>query len=523
MSDLMKERIEKLEKARAEAEEHGGADKVARQHERGKLTARERIRLLVDEGSFFEFGLLGRHHAEKPVQSPADGVVTGYGEVGGRRVAIASYDFTVMGGSMGRVGEEKMTRLREMALKWRCPIIWLIDSAGARIGGGGGGAGAHESSPSLFAGSGYLFREQAIMSGVVPQVCAMVGPGAAGTAYIPGLADFVPMVSGTSSMALAGPYLVKAAVGEEISEQDLGGAKVHTKTSGVADLEVESDQACIEKIREYLSFFPSHNREPPPVRKSNDAPGRHTQKLAEIVPDNPRRAFDMKKVIRHIVDDEDFFEIKPNFARNLVTALARFDGRPTGIVANNSMYLGGALDCDSADKAARFVWLCDAFGIPLLFLQDTPGFVVGSKVEQQGIIRHGAKMLHAVSEATVPKVTILVRKAYGAGYFVMCGKAYEPDYIAAWPTAECAVMGPEGMVSIFARKALESAPDPEAMKAQLAGKIRDQIDPFAPAEWGMIDDVIDPGETREVICRALKHSANKTVERPWRKHGVYPV
>lgn len=523
MGDLMKERIAKLEKARAEAQEHGGADKVARQHERGKLTARERIRLLVDEGSFFEFGLLGRHHGDKPVQSPADGVVTGYGEVDGRRVAIASYDFTVMGGSMGRVGEEKMARLREMALKWRIPVIWLIDSAGARIGGGGGGAGSHETSPSMFAGAGFLFREQAVMSGVVPQVCAMVGPGAAGTAYIPGLADFVPMVSGTSSMALAGPYLVKAAVGEEISEQDLGGAKIHTKVSGVADLEVESDEACIEKIREYLSFFPSHNQEAPPIKKGNDAPGRREEKLAELIPDNPRRAFDMKKVIKAIVDDGEFFEMKPMFARNLITCFARFDGRPAGIVANNSMFLGGALDCDSADKAARFVWLCDAFGIPLLFLQDTPGFVVGSKMEQQGIIRHGAKMLHAVSEATVPKVTVLVRKAYGAGYFVMCGKAYEPDYIVAWPTAECAVMGPEGMVSIFARKMLETAPDPAAMKEQLAARIRGQIDPFIPAEFGLIDDVIDPRETREIVCKALKQSAHKTVERPWRKHGVYPV
>ncbi len=513
-NEKMKEAIGKLEERRKDALLLGGEDKIARQHERGKLTARERIDLLFDKGSFFEFGVLAKHQGDSKVRSPADGVVTGYGEVRGRRAAVVAYDFTVMGGSMGRAGEEKVSRLREQALKWRVPVIWLIDSGGARIGGGGKG---HESSPSLFTDSGYLFREQAVMSGVVPQVCAMVGPGAAGTAYIPGLADFVPMVKGTSSMALAGPYLVKAAVGEDISEEDLGGSKIHCEKSGMGDLEVASDAECIEAIKEYLSFFPSHNQEPPPRIPCEDPEDRREESLTTVIPDNPRRAYDMHKVIAAIVDHGKYFELKPKWARNLIVCLTRFGGRPAGIVANNPMHLGGALDNDSADKAARFVWLCDAFGIPLLFLQDVPGFLVGSKVEQGGIIRHG------VSEATVPKVTILVRKAYGAGYFVMCGKAYEPDYLAAWPTAEIAVMGPEGMVSIFARKMLEGAPDPAALKEKLAGDIRKQIDPMIPAEHGLLDDVIDPRETRRVICQVLRLSENKKVERPWRKHGVYPV
>jgi len=331
------------------------------------------------------------------------------------------------------------------------------------------------------------------------------------------------MVKCTSSMALAGPYLVKVAVGEDISEEDLGGSKIHTEKSGVGDLEVASDKECLEAAREYLSYFPSHNQEKPPRLPCDDPETRREESLATLIPDNPRRAYDMHKVIGAIADHGKYFEMKPKWARNLIVCLSRFGGRPCGIVANNPQFLGGTLDNDSADKAARFIWLCDAFNIPLLFLQDVPGFLVGSKVEQAGIIRHGAKMLHAVSEATVPKITILVRKAYGAGYFVMCGKAYEPDYICAWPTAEIAVMGPEGMVSIFARKMLESAPDPAALKEKLAARIREQIDPFVPAEHALIDDVIDPRDTRAVVCRTLALSEDKRVQRPWRKHGVYPV
>ncbi len=517
----LRERVQKLEDKRKDTLLLGGEDKVKKQHERGKLTCRERIGLLVDPGSFMEFGRLGFHHGDDKQRSPADGCVTGYGLVNGRKIGIAAYDFTVYGGSMGEVSEEKMARLREMVLRWRIPIVWLIDSAGARIGAGGG----HNTEASRFAGSGYLFREQAVLSGVVPQVCAMVGPGAAGTAYIPGLADFVPMVKGTSSMALAGPYLVKAAVGEDISEQDLGGSHIHTEQSGNADLEVGSDQECIEKIKQYLSYFPSNCEEKPPVLPFSGAVGPLDDRILDVIPDNPKRAYDVHKIISLVSDEGSFFEIKPRWARNLVTGFARFGGRPAGIVANNPMFLGGALDMNAADKAARFVWLCDAFSIPLVFMQDTPGFVVGSKVEQAGIIRHGAKMLHAVSTATVPKVTILLRKCYGAGYFVMNGAAYEPDQILAWPLAEISVMGPEGMVAIFARKTLEALPEDKRAETarQMADKIRETIDPYVAAGWGMIDDIIDPRETRQRIVQALFYSETKRVLRPWRKHGVYPV
>jgi acetyl-CoA carboxylase carboxyltransferase component len=409
------------------------------------------------------------------------------------------------------------------------PIVWLVDSGGARIQGSGAslaGAGSEESGASVFADTGYLFREQVILSGVVPQVAAMVGPGAAGTAYIPGLADFVPMVKGTSSMALGGPYLVKAAVGEDVSEEELGGSKVHCEMSGVADLEVPDDPACMAVIRAYLSFMPSHCEERPPRLPCSDPLERADEEILDLVPDNPRRAYDMRKLVKLLADGGDVFEIKPRWARNLITALVRIGGRPLGVVANNPMFLGGVLDVDSADKAAKFVQICDAFGIPLLFLQDTPGFVIGSKVERAGIIRHGAKMLHYVASATVPKLCVIVRKAYGAGYYAMNGRAYEPDLIVAWPTAEIAVMGPEGMVSIFAQKQLRELPDDAARSdfvEKAAERIRHGINPYVPAIRAMIDDVIDPRRTRLVLARALERCEGKRVERPWRKRGIVPV
>ena len=523
----LRELVEDLERRRREARAMGGEERIARQHARGKLTARERLDLLFDPGTFEEFGILGK---QPGVPSPADAVVTGFGQIDGRTVGVASYDFTVLGGSMGPTGEMKATRLRELCLRHRAPIVWLVDSGGARIGGGGvgggGGAANDESGASVFADTGYLFREQVVMSGVVPQVAAMVGPGAAGTAYIPGLADFVPMVKGTSSMALGGPYLVKAAVGEDVSEEDLGGSAVHCEHSGVADLEVPDDPACMAAIRTYLSFMPGHCQEAPPVRPCRDPIERADDELLDLVPDNPRRAYDMRKLVRILADDGDVFEIKPRFARNLVTAFVRIGGRPVGVVANNPMVLGGVLDVDSADKAAKFVEICDAFGIALLFLQDTPGFVIGSKVEKQGIIRHGAKMLHYVASATVPKICVVVRKAYGAGYYAMNGRAYEPDAIYAWPGAEIAVMGPEGMVSIFAQKRLREIADDEERRRfieEAAGRIRAGINPYVPAIRAMLDDVIDPRETRRVVARALERCRNKRVERPWRKRGIVPV
>ncbi|MFN2613796.1 MAG: acyl-CoA carboxylase subunit beta, partial [Actinomycetota bacterium] len=499
----------------------GGADKVARQHSLGKLTVRQRIDKLFDPGTFTEFAMLGHHQSSSPQMqgkfTPADGVVTGVGALAGRRVCLIAYDFTVMAGSMGMVGEVKSARMRELALRERIPIVWLIDSAGARI---------QEAAGSMFARTGELFREQVVMSGVIPQVAAMMGPGAAGTAYIPGLADFVPMVKGTSSMALGGPHLVKAAVGEDVTEQEMGGSQVHCRVSGVADREVADDDACLESIRNYLSFFPAHNQEKPPVRlEAADPVDRRCEELYDIVPANPRQAYDIRKVITSIVDDRDFFPMKPEWARSMVTGFARFGGRPVGIVANQPMFLGGAIDVNAADKAARFVWLCDAFNVPLLFLMDCPGFLVGSAVEKQGIIRHGSKMLFAVSEATVPKITIVLRKGYGAGYYVMNGRAYEPDLLVGWPTAEISVMGPEGAVNIIGRSILEKIPEEERdqKRNEMIEAVRAQIGPYVAAGWGFLDDLIDPAETRSIVCKGLVSAENKTIERPWRKHGVLPV
>ena len=516
MRDAVDALNEKKDKYRA----MGGAERVQRQHDFGKLTVRERLDILFDEGTVLEYGLLAHHQSQSPQMqgkfTPGDGVVTAIGEIDGRKVAVIAYDFTVMAGSMGMVTELKATRMRELALRERIPLVWLIDSAGARI---------QEATGSMFARTGDLFREQVLMSGVVPQDAAMMGPGAAGTAYIPGLADFDPMVRGKSNMALAGPHLVKAAVGEETTAEEMGGSKVHCKVSGVADMEVADDEACLQAIKDYLSHMPASNLEAVPLKPTGDPVDRRAEDLYDIVPANPRQAYDVYKVIASIADDGEFFPMKKDWARNVVTGFARFGGRTCGIVANQPKFLGGALDVNGADKAARFVWLCDAFDVPLVFLMDCPGFIVGTAVERQGIIRHGAKMLFAVSEATVPKITVVMRKGYGAGYYVMNGRAYEPDLIVAWPTAEISVMGPEGAVNIIFRKQIEAMPEDQRDEARnnMVQMIREQISPEIAAGWSFVDDLIDPADTRTVIVRALENASTKTVERPWRKHGVLPV
>jgi acetyl-CoA carboxylase carboxyltransferase component len=496
----------------------GGEAKVAAQHAAEKLTARERLALLIDEGTWVELGIHGRPHFSQRAmdgrEAPADGVITGYGKVDGRLAAVAAYDFTVMAGSMGMTGELKVSRLRELALSKRIPMIWLLDSAGARI---------QEAVGSLFAGSGHLFKEEVVASGVIPQVAALMGPCAAGTAYIPGLADFVPMVKGRGSMALAGPHLVRAAVGEDVTQEQLGGSRVHCRKSGVGDLEVADDQECIARIKEYLSFFPAHCEERPPVAESADPVARADEDLLDVLPESNRKPYDMYEVIRRIVDDGHWLDLKPQFAKTIITCLARFGGRPAGIIANQPKHLGGILDNDSADKAARFINLCNAYGIPLVYLMDVPGFMVGTKVEEAGIIRHGAKMLYATANATVPKITVITRKAYGAGYYVMCGRAYDPDLIVAWPSAEISVMGAEGAVQIIFRKQVQDAEDPEAKRQELIDGFRKIIDVYVAAGNAMIDDVIDPRETRATICRALELTAGKRVQRPWKRNGVVPV
>jgi acetyl-CoA carboxylase carboxyltransferase component len=489
-------RISDLKSRRAKNLAMGGEDKIAKQHQRGKLTVRERLDLLFDKDTFVELGLLAHQQPVRggesdPDGTPADGVVTGHGLVDGRQVWVIAYDFTVMAGSMGAVGEQfKAARVRELALRYRKPIVWLLDSAGARI---------QEAAGSTFAGTGYLFADQVVMSGVIPQVAAMLGPCAAGTAYIPGLADFVPMVKETSSMSLGGARLVKAATGEDVTDHDMGGSQVHCYESGVG------------------------NTEAAPFVESADPADRLVEGLDKIVPISPRSAYDVRRVIKAVFDRDSWFEIKPSWAKNIVIGLARAGGRPVGVVANQPMQKGGTLDSDAADKAARFIRMCDAFNVPLVYLMDVPGFIVGSQVEKEGIIRHGAKMLYASAEATVPKITVIMRKAYGAGYYVMCGKGYGPDVLVAWPLAEISVMGPEGAVNIIFNKQIEAAADPAAARAQMIEAIRAQINPYLAAGWAMIDDVIDPAETRRVIIRGIEQASDKVVDRPWRKHGNIPV
>jgi acetyl-CoA carboxylase carboxyltransferase component len=517
-TSLLRPLVEDLKARREQIKQGGGPERIAAQHAQEKLTARERLALLIDPDTFVELGIHGRPHfsqrAMEGREAPADGVITGHGKVDGRPVAVAAYDFTVMAGSMGMTGEMKVARLRELALTKRIPMIWLLDSAGARI---------QEAVGSLFAGSGALFREEVVMSGVVPQVAALMGPCAAGTAYIPGLADFVPMVKGRGSMALAGPHLVRAAVGEDVTQEELGGSRVHCRKSGVGDLEVADDEECIAQIKRYLSYFPSNCQQAPPVVPTSDPITRGDEELLDVLPDSNRKPYDMYEVIRRIVDDGDYFDVKPQFAKTIITCLARFGGRAAGIVANQPRQLGGILDNDSSDKAARFINLMNAFSIPLVYLMDVPGFMVGTKVEEAGIIRHGAKMLYATANATVPKITVVLRKAYGAGYYVMCGRAYEPDLIVAWPSAEISVMGAEGAVEIIFRKQVQEAEDPEAKRRELIENFRKIIDVYVAAGNDMIDDVIDPRETRATICRALELAESKHVERPWKRSGVVPV
>lgn len=528
----LKKATENFQKRKEKARQMGGAEEIKKQHAAGKLTVRERLEKLFDSGTFEEMGVLAHHQSTHPDmvgrETPADGCVTGYGKINGRLVACAAYDFTVMAGSIGYVQERKVDRLRELALRQKIPMVWLLDSAGARI---------QELAGSQFAESGKLFYDQVKMSGFIPQVAAMMGPCAAGTAYIPALADFVPMVKGTSSMALAGPPLVKAVIGEEISMEDLGGSRMHCEVSGVGDLEVADDQECIQVIREYLSFFPQNCEEKPPRHRIEEEDEGMSfsefeetvseefldESILKILPENPKQPYDMHEIIRSLVDDRRFLEIKPAFAKNLLVGFGRFNGHAMGVVANQPQVLGGVLDVDAADKGARFINLCDAFNIPLLFLQDVPGFMVGSQVERQGIIRHGAKMLYAVSQASVPKLTIVIRKAYGAGYYVMCGRGYEPDGIVAWPTAEISLMGAEGAVNIIFRKQIQNAPDPENARKELVAKYQEEISLEKAAAGAYIDDVIDPRDTKKWILRTLELAENKRVDWPKKRHGVSPV
>ena len=472
----------------------------------GTLSARERLAVLLDEGSFVEDGLLAG-------SLPADGVITGVGMVEGRPVAVIAHDFGVKAGSWGELTCEKQIRILERADRDLLPVFYLVDSAGGRL----------TEQMGFFPGrrgASAIFRLQVALSGRVPQICCLHGPSAAGGAYMPAFTDWVGMVEGRASMFLASPRVAEKVTGERTTPEEMGGARMHAEVSGCGDSVFEHDWQAIAAARLLLGYLPDDWTRRPAVVEPREP--EHTD-WTGVIPDDPVTGYDVVEVIDRLVDAGTFFEVKPDWAQEIVVGLARIEGRVVGLVANQPETRSGAIHVDSADKAARFISWCDAFNIPLVFLQDVPGFMVGSKVEHAGIIRHGAKMLYAVSRATVPKVTVIVRKAYGAGYYVMCGKAYEPDLIVAWPGAEISVMGAEGAVNIIGRSAIEASDDPEATREAMLNAVRQNIDPYIAAGNAMIDDVIDPRETRPTIVKALRMARNKHVTKPPKRHGVMPV
>ena len=510
----MKDILEELEARRAEARMGGGEKRVKAQHERGKLTARERLEVLLDEGSFEEYDMFVSHRcvdfsmAEK--QYPGDGVVTGSGTVNGRLVYVFSQDFTVFGGSLSETHAQKICKILDMAMKVGAPVIGLNDSGGARI---------QEGVASL-AGYAEVFQRNILASGVIPQISVVMGPCAGGAVYSPAMTDMIFMVKDTSYMFVTGPDVVKTVTGEEVTQEELGGAITHTTKSSVADVAFDNDIEALMQTRRMIDFLPLSNRENPPARPSFDAPEREEPSLDSVVPSNPNKPYDMHEVIEKTVDEADFFELQPAHAKNIIIGLARMDGESVGIVANQPTVLAGCLDIDSAKKAARFVRFCDCFNIPILTFVDVPGFLPGTAQEYGGIIKHGAKLLFAFGEATVPKITVITRKAYGGAYDVMSSKHLRGDLNYAWPTAEIAVMGAKGAVEILYRNERD---DPDKIAARTKDYEAHFANPFVAASRGFIDEVIQPHATRRRICRGLKLLKTKRLENPWKKHDNIPL
>ena len=514
----MKEKLKELDELRREAELGGGEKRIEAQHERGKLTARERLDLLLDEGSFVELDRFVTHRSTEfgleERKFLGDGVVTGYGTIHGRLIYVFSQDFTVFGGSLSEAHAEKIVKLQELAMKNGAPIVGLNDSGGARI---------QEGVVSL-GGYADIFLRNTLASGVVPQISVVLGPCAGGAVYSPAITDFVYMVRGTSYMFVTGPNVVKTVTHEDIDMEGLGGADVHASKSGVAHFAHDSEPESLAAVRELFRYIPQNNTETPPRRETDDPADRQDEELLEVVPDNPNKPYDIHDVIGRIVDEGDFYEVAEDFAANIVTGFAHMGGHAVGIVANQPAVLAGVLDIDSSDKAARFVRFCDAFNIPLVVLEDVPGFLPGVGQEHGGIIRHGAKLLYAFSEATVPKVTVITRKAYGGAYDVMNSKHIRGDVNLAWPTAEIAVMGPKGAVEILYRREIAEADDPEAATQERIDEYRERLaHPFVAAARGYVDDVIDPRETRPRLISALDMLRNKRDENPVKKHGNIPL
>ena len=514
----MSDRVKLLERRKAEALLGGGEDRIARQHAKGKLTARERIDLLLDAGSFEELGMFVRHQAHDfglETNRPfGDGVVTGYGTINGRTVYVFSQDFTVFGGSLGAAHAQKIVKLMKLAMDNGAPVIGLNDSGGARIQEGVASLGGYAD----------IFLLNTHASGLIPQISAVMGPCAGGAVYSPAITDFIFMVRETSFMFVTGPDVVKTVTHEDVTFEDLGGAETHATRSGVAHMACDNDAECLLRIRELFDFIPQNCEDPPPSGASDDPIDRADRELDTLIPDHPNKPYDMRDVICRIVDDGRFYEIHREFAGNLLVGFAHIGRRSVGIVANNPAVLAGVLDVNSSVKGARFVRFCDAFNIPLVVFEDVPGFMPGTDQEWRGIIRHGAKLLYAFSEATVPKITVITRKAYGGAYDVMNSKHVLADLNLAWPTAEIAVMGPKGAVEIIYRRQIDEATDPEAAEAAIIEEYKDRFaNPYVAAEYGYVDDIILPSTTRLRVARALDMLRNKTSKLPRKKHGNIPL
>ncbi|MCB0195979.1 MAG: acyl-CoA carboxylase subunit beta [Anaerolineae bacterium] len=511
-------KIKKLRELKENAKLGGGEERIASQHAKGKLTARERIEILLDEGSFREIDIfVARHQGEFDLNTykpTGDGVVTGYGTIEQRLVYVFAQDFTVFGGSLSRAHADKIIKLQDMAVKNGAPIIGLNDSGGARIQEGVVSLGAYAD----------IFLRNVLSSGVVPQISCILGSCAGGAVYSPAITDFIIMTKETSHMFVTGPDVVRSVTNEEVTMEELGGAMTHNEISGVAHFAAESEEHALYITRLLMSFIPGNNMEDVPNVPSQDDPLRTESSLDIIIPDNANKPYDMHEVINKIVDDGFFLEVQEHYARNIIVGFARLNGRSVGIVANQPAILAGVLDINSSEKAARFVRFCDCFNIPLVVFEDVPGFLPGVGQEHGGIIRHGAKLLYAFAEASVPKITIITRKAYGGAYDVMSSKHIRGDINLAWPTAEIAVMGPEGAANILYRKELAAADDPEALRAELVQKYRDTFaNPYVAASWGYLDDVIEPSQTRTRLINALEMLKNKRDENPPKKHGNIPL
>lgn len=516
MSETLK-KLEALRKAKHSISLGGGEKRIAKQHESGKLTARERINLLFDADTFVELDAFVKHRCTnfgmEKVDAPAEGVVTGYGKVDGRLVYAFAQDFTVVGGSLGEMHANKIVKVLDNAIKVGAPVIGLNDSGGARI----------QEAVDALSGYGKIFFKNTLASGVIPQITAIMGPCAGGAVYSPALNDFVFMVDKTSQMFITGPQVIETVTGEKVTAEALGGAMTHNATSGVAHFMSQNDQDCIEQIRRLLSFLPSNNMETAPVFEPGDL--NHVEEaLNSLIPDNPNKPYDVHDIIKLIVDHGDFMDVQPYFAKNIVTGYARINGHSVGIVANQPKFLAGCLDVDASDKCGRFVRTCDAFNIPILTIVDVPGFLPGTAQEYDGIIRHGAKMLYAYSEATVPMVTLITRKAYGGAYLAMCSKELGSDMVLAWPSAEIAVMGPQGAANIIFRADITGADDPIAMRKQKIDEYTDEFaTPYKAAERGFVDDVIEPSATRPRLIDAFDMLQGKREQRPGKKHGNIPL